>query len=105
MKYRFSQEIEVQVKYIGFVKNKSLTKKKYRFSQELEVQPRGDKSLAKVSKGLVVSLQAGLRFRLVGQLGGVGSMEVRVGKNLTTKKNWSKVSNQKRLTMVECWLT
>jgi predicted glycosyltransferase len=37
MKYRFSQEIEVQVKYIGFVKNKSLTKKKYRFSQELEV--------------------------------------------------------------------
>jgi hypothetical protein len=29
-------------------------------------------------------------------------MEVRVGKNLTMKKNWSKVSSEKKLTVVEC---
>jgi hypothetical protein len=32
-------------------------------------------------------------------------MEVRVEKKLATKENWSKVSNQKRLNVVECWLT
>jgi len=39
----------------------------------------------------------------------VGSMEVRVGKKLAMrekkKKKRSKVSSQKRLTVVECWLT
>jgi hypothetical protein len=35
----------------------------------------------------------------------VGSMEVRVEKKLAMKKKWSKVSSQKRLTVVECWLT
>jgi hypothetical protein len=29
-------------------------------------------------------------------------MEVRVEKKLAMKKKWSKVSNQKRLTVIEC---
>ncbi len=32
-------------------------------------------------------------------------MEVRVEKKNGNEKKWSKVSNQKRLTVVECWLT
>jgi hypothetical protein len=32
-------------------------------------------------------------------------MEVRVEKELAAKQKWSKVSSQKRLTVVECWLT
>jgi hypothetical protein len=35
----------------------------------------------------------------------VGSTEVRVGKKLAKKKINSKVRSQKRLTVVECWLT
>jgi hypothetical protein len=32
-------------------------------------------------------------------------MEVRVGEELAAEnKKWSKVSSQKRLTVVECWL-
>jgi hypothetical protein len=31
-------------------------------------------------------------------------MEVKAGKKVTTKEKWSKVSSQKRLTVVECWL-
>jgi hypothetical protein len=32
-------------------------------------------------------------------------MEVRFGKKMATKKKWSKVRSQKKLTVVECWLT
>jgi hypothetical protein len=32
-------------------------------------------------------------------------MEVRVGKELATKKQWSKVNNQNRVTVIERWLT